>query len=81
MAVEVRQDGDRRGRWKDTGIPRSPAHRQGEAREKSVEYEVTCEVKDKEKTYKVEKSIYDKLDIGETYKVKADSEEIVSIIE
>ena len=48
---------------------------------KSVEYEVTCEVKDKEKTYKVEKSIYDKLDIGETYKVKADSEEIVSIIE
>lgn len=49
--------------------------------EKSVEYEVTCEVKDKEKTYKVEKSIYDKLDIGETYKVKADSEEIVSIIE
>ena len=40
-----------------------------------------CEVKDKEKTYKVEKSIYDKLDIGETYKVKADSEEIVSIIE
>lgn len=50
-------------------------------RKKSVEYEVTCEVKDKEKTYKVEKSIYDKLDIGETYKVKADSEEIVSIIE
>lgn len=49
--------------------------------EKSVEYEVTCEVKNKEKTYKVEKSIYDKLDIGETYKVKADSEEIVSIIE
>lgn len=50
-------------------------------RKKSVEYEVTCEVKDKEKTYKVEKSIYDKLDIGETYKVRADSEEIVSIIE
>ena len=48
---------------------------------KTVEYEVTCEVKNKEKTYKVEKSIYDKLDIGETYKVKADSEEIVSIIE
>lgn len=38
-------------------------------------------MKDKEKTYKVEKSIYDKLDIGETYKVNADSEEIVSIIE
>lgn len=38
-------------------------------------------MKDKEKTYKVEKSLYDKLDIGETYKVKADSEEIVSIIE
>lgn len=49
--------------------------------EKSVEYEVTCEVKNKEKTYKVKDAIYDKLDIGETYNVKADSEEIVSIIE
>lgn len=49
--------------------------------EKSVEYEVTCEVKNKEKTYKVKEAIYDKLDIGETYNVKADSEEIVSIIE
>ena len=38
-------------------------------------------MKNKEKIYKVEKSIYDKLDIGETYNVKADSEEIVSIIE
>ena len=35
----------------------------------------------KEKTYKVKKAIYDKLDIGQTYNVKADSEEIVSIIE
>lgn len=49
--------------------------------EKSVEYEVTCEVKNKEKIYKVKEAIYDKLDIGETYNVKADSEEIVSIIE
>ncbi len=48
---------------------------------KSVEYEVTCKVKKKEKTYKVKKAIYDKLDIGQTYNVKADSEEIVSIIE
>lgn len=38
-------------------------------------------MKNKEKIYKVKEAIYDKLDIGETYNVKADSEEIVSIIE